>query len=103
MKGAIEILSELHQTGKDHPDAYKAMTVNNEVVVAAIVELSKHLEHFKQSKQDKISPLQLQAKANELTRGALVTKLTRILASAAVNGNEKDVSLQIHQFLEAFL
>jgi hypothetical protein len=101
MKGAVEILNELHQTGKDHPDVYKAFTVNDEIVVAAIAEMSKQLEHFKQSKQDKISPIQLQAMANDLTRGALGGKLSRVLASAADKGNEKDAALQIYQFLEA--
>jgi hypothetical protein len=101
MKGAIEVLGQVHQAGKEHPDVYKAVTVNNEVVVAAIVELSKQLELFKQSKQDKISPAQVQAMSNDLTRGALGAKVSRVLASAADKGNEKDVALQIYQFLEA--
>ena len=101
MKGAIEILNELHQTGKDHPDVYKAITVNDEVVVAVIAELSKQLEHFKQSKQVKISPAQVQAMSNELTRGALGAKVSQVLASSADKGNEKDVALQIYQFLES--
>jgi len=101
MKGAIEVLGEVHQVRKEHPDAYKAITVNDEVVVAAIVDLSKQLEHFKQSKQDKISPAQLQAMSNDLSRGALATKLSRALGDAASNGNEKDVALQIYQFLES--
>ena len=101
MKGAIDVLSELQQMGKDHPDVYKAIGVHDEVIVAAIVELSKQLEHFKQSKQDKISPAQLQAMANDLTRGALATKLSRVLGDAAQNGTEKDVALHIYQFLES--
>lgn len=101
MKGAIKIINELDQTGKDHPDVYKAMQLKDEVVVAAITELSKQLEHFKQSKQDKISPAQLQAMSNDLSRGALGGKLSRVLASAGDKGNEKDVALQIFQFLEA--
>jgi hypothetical protein len=101
MKTAIEVLKNVHQTGKDHPDVYTAMQVKDEVVVAAIAELSKQLEHFKQSKQDKISPAQLQAMANDLSRGALGGKLARVLASAADKGNEKDAALQIYQFLEA--
>jgi hypothetical protein len=101
MKGAVEVISEVHQIGKDHPDVYKAIGVHDEVIVAAIVELSKQLEHFNQSKQDKISPAQLQAISNDLTRGALATKLSRVLGDAAQNGNEKEVALQIYQFLEA--
>src|SRR5580704_1667743 len=101
MKGAIEVLGQVHQAGKEHPDVYKGVQVNDEVVVGAIVELSKQLEHFKQSKQDKISPAQVQAISNELTRGALGTKLSRVLGNAADKGNEKDVALRIHQFLEA--
>jgi hypothetical protein len=101
MKGAVEILNEVHQTRKDHPDFCEAFRVNDEIIVGAIVELSKKLEHFKQSKQDKISPSQLQAMSNDLSRGALGAKLSRALASAAASGNEKDVALQIYQFLEA--
>jgi hypothetical protein len=101
MKGAIEVLSEVHQTGKDHPEVYAAINVKDEVLVAAILELSKQLEHFNQSKQDKMSPAQVQAMSNELTRGALGGKLSRVLASAAEKGNEKDVALQTYQFLES--
>lgn len=101
MKGAIEVIGEVHQAGKEHPNAYKAIEVKDEVFVAAIVDLSKQLDHLRQSKQDKISPAQLQAMYNELTRGALGAKLFRVLAGAAVNGNEKEVALQIYQFLEA--
>jgi hypothetical protein len=101
MKTAIEVLKDVHQTGKDHPDIYDAIKVNDGSLVAAIVSLADQLEHFKQSKQDKISPAQLQAMSNELSRGALGTKLSRVLASAAEKGNEKDVALRIYQFLEA--
>jgi hypothetical protein len=100
-KGAIEVLGEVHQAGKEHPDFYDSITVNDEVVVAAIVELSKQLEHFKQSKQDKISPAQVQAMSKDLTRGALATKLSRALGNAADKGKEKDVALRIYQFLES--
>jgi hypothetical protein len=101
MKGAVEVLSEVHQTGKDHPDLYGAINVKDEVLVAAIVELSKQLEHFNQSKQDKMSPAQVQAMSNDLTRGALGGKLSRVLASAAEKGIEKDTALKIYQFLES--
>jgi hypothetical protein len=73
MKGPIEILNELHQTGKERPDVYDAVEVHDKVIVAAIVDLSKQLDHFNQSKQDKISPAQIQAMSNELTRGALAS------------------------------
>ncbi len=101
MKGPNEVLDEAHQTGKDRPDIYKAIEVKDEVIVAAIVELSKQLEHFKQSKQDKISPAQVQAMSNDLTRGALATKLTRILVIAGGSEKEKQLSLQIYQFLDS--
>jgi len=101
MKGAIEVLGQVHQAGMEHPDVYRGIQVNDEVVVGAIVELSKQLEHFRQSKQDKISPAQVQAMSNELTRGALGAKVSRVLSSAADKGNEKDVALRIYQFLEA--
>jgi hypothetical protein len=101
MKAAIEVLGEVHQAGKEHPDIYDSIKVDDRVVVAAILELSKQLEHFKQSKQDKISPAQVQAMSNELTRGALGAKVSSVLSSAAANGNEKEVALQIYQFLES--
>jgi hypothetical protein len=101
MKGAVEILNEVHQAAKDHPDFAATLTVNDSVLVAGIAELFKRVEHLKQSKQDKISPAKLQAMSNELTRGALGAKVSRALAAAAEKGNEKDVALQIHQFLEA--
>ena len=101
MKGAVEILNEVHQATKDHPDFSETLTVKDNVLVAAIAELSRRLEHLNQSKQDKISPTQLQAMSNDLSRGALGGKLSRILASAADKGNEKDLALQIFQFLEA--
>ncbi|HSY64314.1 MAG TPA: hypothetical protein VK829_06930 [Terriglobales bacterium] len=101
MKGAVEILNEVHQATKDHPDFSETLTVNDNVLVAAIAEISRRLEHLNQSKQDKISPAKLQAMSNELTRGALGAKVSRVLSSAAANGNEKDVALKIHQFLEA--
>jgi hypothetical protein len=101
MKGPVEILNEVHQAAKDHPDFAETLTVKDYVLVAAIAELSRRLEDVKKSKQDKISPSQLQAMSNDLSRGALGAKLTRALASAAASGNEKDVALQIYQFLEA--
>src|SRR5271156_6144207 len=101
MKGAVEILNEVHQATKDHPDFSETLTVKDNVLVAAIAELSRRLEHLNQSKQDKISPTQLQAMSNDLSRGALGGKLSRILASASDKGNEKDLALQIFQFLEA--
>jgi len=101
MKTPIEVLNEVHQTGKDHPDLFDSIKVNDRVVVAAIVDLSKQLDHFQQSKQDKISPAQVQAMSNELTRGALGARVSQVLASAADKGNEKDVALQIYQFLES--
>ena len=101
MKGPIEIIGEMHQVGKEHPDIFDSIKVNDRVVVAAIVDLSKQLEHFKDSKQDKISPAQVQAMSGDLSRGALGGKLSRVLASAADKGNEKDVTLRIYQFLES--
>lgn len=101
MKGAVEILNKLNEATKNDPDVSETLRVGDGVLVAAIAELSKQLENVKQSKQDKISPTQLQAMSNDLTRGALGGKLSRVLSSAADKGNEKDVALQIYQFLEA--
>lgn len=99
MKSAIEVLNEVHHAGKEHPDLYEAVKVNDGVFVTAIVGLANQLEHFKQSKQDKITPAEVQALANDLTRGALSNKVSRVLAEAGVN--EKEVALKIYQFLES--
>src|ERR1700687_6121133 len=100
MKLAIEVIHEVYDAGKEHPDLYEAVKVDDAVFVAAIVSLAKELEHFKQSKQDKITPAQVQALSNELTRGALSHKVSQVLAEAGAN--EKEVALQIYQFLESF-
>lgn len=99
MKSAIEVLNEVHHAGKENPNLYEAVKVNDGVFVAAIVSLANQLERFKQTKQDKISPAQVQAMANDLTRGALSGKVSRVLAEAGVN--EKEVALKIYQFLES--
>jgi hypothetical protein len=99
MKSAIAVLNEVHHAGKEHPDLYEAVSVNDGVFVAAIVSLANQLEQFKQSKQDKITPAQVQALANDLTRGAISNKVSRVLAEAGVN--EKEVALRIYQFLES--
>jgi hypothetical protein len=99
MKSAIEVLNDVHHAGKVNPDLYEAVKVNDGVFVAAIVSLANQLERFKQSKQDKITPAHVQALANDLTRGALSTKVSRVLAEAGVN--EKELALRIYQFLES--
>lgn len=99
MKPATEVLNEVHHAAKEHPDLYEAVKVNDGVFVAAIVGLANQLEHFKQSKQDKITPAEVQALANDLTRGALSNKVSRVLAEAGVD--EKEVALKIYQFLES--
>jgi hypothetical protein len=99
MKSAIEVLNEVHQVGKENPDLYESVKVNDGVFVAAIVSLANQLERFKQTKQDKITPAQVQALANDLTRGALSSKVSRVLAEAGVY--EKEVALKIYQFLES--
>jgi hypothetical protein len=99
MKSATQVLNEVHQASKEHADLYEALKVNDGVFVAAIVGLANQLEHFKQSKQDKITLGEVQAIANDLTRGALSTKVSRVLAEAGVN--EKEVALKIYQFLES--
>ena len=100
MKSAIEVLNEVHHAGKEYPDLYEAVRVNDGVFVAATSwSLANQLEHFKQSKQDKITPAQVQALANDLTRGALSSKVSRVLFEAGVN--EKEVALRIYQFLES--
>jgi hypothetical protein len=101
MKGPIEVLNDVHQAEKGNPDIYDAIQIKDGVFVEAILSLSNQLDHFKQSKQDKISPAQVQAMSNDLTRGALATKLSRVLANAGANGNEKEISLRIFQFLES--
>ncbi|MBZ5643707.1 MAG: hypothetical protein LAO19_13175 [Acidobacteriia bacterium] len=99
MKSAIEVLNEVHHAGKENPNLYEAVKVNDGVFVAAIVGLANQLERFNQTKQDKITPAQVQALANDLTRGALSHRVSRVLAEAGVN--EKEVALKIYQFLES--
>ena len=99
MKSAIEVLNEVHHAGKENPDLFESVKVNDGVFVAAIVSLANQLERFKQTKQDKITPAQVQALANDLTRGALSNRVSRVLAEAGVN--EKEVALKIYQFLES--
>src|ERR1700730_4281487 len=98
-KTGIEVLSGVYNAGKADPDLYEAVKVNDGVFVAAIMDLAAKLEHFKQSKQDKIVPVHMQALANDLTRGALSAKLSRILNDAGTK--EKEVALVVYQFLEA--
>jgi hypothetical protein len=95
-KTATEVLNGVYNAGKQDPDLYETVKVNDGVFVAAIMDLAVKLEHFK---QDKISPAQVQALANELTRGALSGKLSRVLADAGIN--EKAVALTVYQFLES--
>jgi hypothetical protein len=64
-----------------------------------LADVFADLLQLKQSKQDKITPGEVQAIANDLTRGALSTKVSRVLAEAGVN--EKEVALKIYQFLES--
>ena len=73
-----------------------------EIVVAAIVELSKQLEDCRnnlsktRSRRLKSRPCLMNLPAEHSER-----KFSRALASAADKGNEKDVALTIYQFLEA--
>jgi hypothetical protein len=46
-----------------------------------------------------IVPAHVQALANDLTRGALAGKLSRVLADPGIN--EKEVALTVYQFLES--
>jgi hypothetical protein len=98
-KTAIEVLNGVYSAGKKDPDLYETVQVNDRVFVAAIMDLAAQLERFNRSKQDKIVPAHLQVLANDLTRGALSGKLSRVLADAGIN--EKAVALTIYQFLES--
>jgi len=99
MKSSIEILNEVHDLGKTHPDLYEAVKVEPKILVAAIVDLAGKLEQFRQSKRDEPIP-DLTVPAQDLTRGNLQGKLHKVLSAAGTK--EQEVGLKIHQFLSSF-
>lgn len=86
MKSPIEILTEVHEVGKVHPDLYEALKVEPKILVAAIVSLADRLEEFKKSKNEStaegINP-------NELAKGNLQGKLHKVLSTAGERYEEK--------------
>ena len=98
MRSALEVINEVHEAGKSHPDIYSS-AVDDRVLVAAMLELEGRINRIQQSKQDKRSAEDQAITAGELTRGNLQKKMYRLLTAAG--NNEQEVALKIHQFLSS--
>ena len=99
MKTPIELLNEVHEVGKEHPDLFDAMKIDDRILVAVIVKLTKDLEDFKKSKPVK-SADQEEIPQNLLTRGALQKQLHGCLAGVSLDV-EKERALKIHNLLKS--
>jgi len=89
MKSALEKLKELSEVSKNYPSVVP--------LIGAVLELEEKLRGLEQSKQDKVDPSQLDTPAQELTRGNLQGKLSRILSAAG--DKERAVAIKVHQLL----
>jgi hypothetical protein len=99
MKTPIELLNEVHEVGKEHPDLFDAFRLDGRVLVAAMVKMAKDLEDFKKSKPVK-SADQEEIPQNLLTRGALQKQLHGCLAGVSLDV-EKERALKIHNLLKS--
>ena len=63
----------------------------------AVLELEEKLRGLEQSKEDKVDPSQLDIPAQELTRGNLQGKLSRLLTAAG--DKERAIAIKVHQLL----
>jgi len=89
MKSALEKLKELSEISKNYPSVLP--------LIGAVLELEEKLRGLEQSKQDKVDPSQFDTPAEELTRGNLQGKLSRILSAAG--DKERAVAVKVHQLL----
>ena len=99
MKTPIELLNEVHEVGKEHPDLFDAFRVDGRVLVAAMVKMAKDLEDFKKSKPVK-SADQEEISQNLLTRGALQKLLHTSLTGVSFDV-EKERAIKIHNLLKS--
>ena len=66
-------------------------------LIGAVLELEEKLQGLEQSKQDKVDPSQLDVPPQELTRGNLQGKLSRLLTAAG--DKERAIAIKVHQLL----
>ena len=89
MKSALEKLRELSEVSKNYPSVLP--------LIGAVLELEEKLRGLEQSKQDKVDTSQFDAPPQELTRGNLQGKLSRLLTAAG--DKERAVAIKVHQLL----
>jgi hypothetical protein len=89
MKSALEKLRELSEISKNYPSVVP--------LIGAVLELEEKLRGLEQSKEDKVDPSQLETPPQELTRGNLQGKLSRLLTAAG--DKERAVAIKVHQLL----
>jgi hypothetical protein len=89
MKSALEKLKELSEVSKNYPSVLP--------LIGAVLELEEKLRGLEQSKEDKVDPSQFDTPPQELTRGNLQGKLSRLLTAAG--DKERAVAIKVHQLL----
>jgi hypothetical protein len=89
MKSALEKLRELSEVSKNYPSVVP--------LIGAVLELEEKLRGLELSKQDKVDPSQFDTPAQELTRGNLQGKLSRLLTAAG--DKERAIAIKVHQLL----
>jgi hypothetical protein len=89
MKSALEKLRELSEVSKNYPSVVP--------LIGALLELEEKLRGLEQSKEDKVDPSQFDTPPQELTRGSLQGKLSRLLTAAG--DKERAVAIKVHQLL----
>ena len=89
MKSALEKLRELSEVSKNYPSVVP--------LIGAVLELEEKLRGLEQTKQDKVDPSQLDVPPQELTRGNLQGKLSRLLTAAG--DKERAIAIKVHQLL----
>jgi hypothetical protein len=89
MKSALEKLRELSEVSQNYPSVVP--------LIGAVLELEEKLRGLEQSKEDKVDPSQLDIPTQELTRGHLQGKLSRLLTAAG--DKERAVAVKVHQLL----
>jgi hypothetical protein len=99
MKTPIELLNEIHEVGKEHPDMYDAIKVNDRILVAVMVKLAQDLEDFKKAKRVE-SASQEEIPQNLLTRGALQKQLHSCLAGSSFDV-ERERAIKIYNLLQS--
>ena len=89
MKSALEKLRELSEVSKNYPSVLP--------LIGAVLELEEKVQGLEQSKQDKVDPSQFDTPPQELTRGNLQGKLSRLLTAAG--DKQRAIAIKVHQLL----